>query len=657
MPSAELQPSNQQHHSIIVATAGHVDHGKTSLVRALTGIDTDTLLEEKQRGLTINLGFAYAKEKLTDSDETCVLGFVDVPGHKDFIHNMLAGVGSIQVALLAIAADDGVMPQTIEHLQILDLLDIRHGVIAITKSDRCDEKRINNLQQEVRELLKPTSLASAPILITSSKSASGIEQLKSQLLTFAAQTRTEQEDTQHFRFQVDRSFTVKGIGTVVTGTALAGRCQQGDSLRLSANKKDARVRSIRLHETEIANVCAGERAALNLAGIDPHEIKRGDWLHDSQLEQSLFRFDAKMHWLAEQAPRSGVQYHLHIGAAHRMATVRTLGEANGNWFQIRAQEGVAVHFGDRFIVRDATGTRTVGGGYVVDVHVPRRHRSDAERLAKLAAMDHSHQEAFCKLLELATTGIVLSQFQRNRNLTEQGMQQLISHVKTVGVQVISLESRSLGNVVFSRALFEGLSKSLLHCVREFHTQHPSQSGIAEPQLSKAMKFAGSFSLLQAVVEKLIELSLLMRTGNQLHLADHTPKISPEEKYFESKILPLLRTADIVPPRTRELAESLELPLNKLLSTLKVLERNGLLVRVAENRYYLPDTLLKLAALVETLVQENPADEGLSVIQFRDRSGIGRNLCIEILEYFDRRGFTRRDGNTRFVRTDKENIFS
>jgi selenocysteine-specific elongation factor len=646
----------QNTRSIIVATAGHVDHGKTSLVQALTGVDTDTLREEKQRGLTINLGFAYSQESLPDSQEACVLGFVDVPGHKDFIHNMLAGVGSIHAALLVIAADDGIMPQTLEHLQILDLLGIENGVVAISKSDTCETLRVEQLQSEIQQLLSRTSLAHFPIIKTSTKTLDGIANLKTSLLALSADAPEWQTEYRHFRYQIDRSFSVKGIGTVVTGTALSGQCSSGRILKHARTGSEFRTRSLRLHQSDINSVNGGERVAINLASAEQELLKRGDWLHDPSLTQVVYRFDSNVRWLADHAPRSGALYHLHIGAAHSLVSVRKL-TTDSPWFQIRSHNPLAIHYGDRFILRDPTGSQTLGGGYVVDTEVPRKHRSSPERLALLAALDNNDAEALGRVLDLSLQGVVTDRFRRTRNLTEEGLQRVLKQVHESGTQTLSIELKDKSRVLFARNQFEALSRNLLHCVRQFHELHPSQSGLAEPQLSKELAFPGTFALLQGVTDKLVQLNLLARTGNQLHLPGHTPKVSKEEKFFNAAIRPIFDKADLIPPRTRELADSLKLPLRELLTILRVLEKNGLVIKVADNRYYLPATLLRLATLVEEIVAENKASDSFSVIEFRDRSGIGRNLCIEVLEYFDSRGFTRRDGNSRFLRTDKENIFS
>ena len=657
MPAAKPQPIAIDLRSFIVATAGHVDHGKTSLVRALTGVDTDTLREEKDRGLTINLGFAYSQERITDEGQFCTLGFIDVPGHRDFIHNMLAGVGSVHAALLVIAADDGIMPQTREHLSILNLLGVDQAVIAVSKCDNCDQARLQQLRDEIRDLLADTTLVNAVVIPTSSKTGQGVDQLKSQLLELARSGNSIDTANRHFRFQIDRSFTVKGIGTVVTGTALAGDGEREHSYAHSSSQKEFRVRALRLHDSDIDRVSSGERAALNLAAANLTELQRGDWLHDPWLTHPVNRFDVSMRWLAMQPPTSGTQYHLHIGAAHYLVSLRALTEDPQRWFQIRSELPLSIHYGDRFIVRDPTGTQTLGGGHVVDIFVPRRHRASPQRLAVLEALDQSDESAFAALLDLSESGVDLHQFRLSRNLTDEGMEEILDKTRDAGSQLLILDTKSDRRVAFSRKQFEILSKRLLHLVRIFHEQHPGLTGVAEPQISKELSFAGSFPLLQAVVDKLTTLQLLTRSGNLYHLPSHSARISAEEQFFTTTIHPLLKEAGKIPPRTRELAEATGTTLAKLESILKIAARNGQVIRVADNRYFLPETILELADFTERLAAGDSDDGGFSVIQFRDASGIGRNLCIEILEYFDNRGFTRRDGNTRYLRTDKKNLFS
>lgn len=652
-----MAPPDDSQLSLIVATAGHVDHGKTALVKALTGVDTDTLNEEKARGLTINLGFAYARCQLPNSSPPrhCTLGFVDVPGHRDFIHNMLAGVSAIDVALIVVAADDGIMPQTHEHIAILKLLNVSRAVVAITKADLCDAATVTDLQQEMSALLHGSSLAGATVVPTSSLRKTGIEDLRQRLLQEASASLAQQdfEPERHFRFQIDRSFTVKGIGTVVTGTTIAGHAGTGDVVRHSRSGTDVRIRGLRLDKDALASTGTGQRAAINLSVLPKEALTRGDWLLDAALDQPTSRFDAHLNWLSSGSPKPGVLYHLHIGAAHFLVSLRRLGEADSQFFQIRCQDSLFCHYGDRFIVRDPTGRETLGGGIVVDTFVPRRNRAGSERLQLLQALHQSEdQAALGAAVDVSASGVALDAFRQCRNLTRPGLEALVDALQAEGVQLTTLSDREDRRYLFSHRHFEALAKLPLNALSRFHRQQPSKPGISETALFRDSEFPHAMILFQALIDKLVALNLLQRSGADLQLPDHRHEASPEEVLFTRKIHPLLVQAGRIPPRTHELVESTGIPLKQMETILKQVCKTGKIVKVADNRHFLPETLEDLARFTEQLAADQSGN-GFSVIQFRDASGIGRNLCIEILEHFDRAGLTRRDGNLRFLRTGRD----
>lgn len=642
-----------QRRLFVIATAGHVDHGKSTLVRALTGVETDTLAEEKARGLTIDLGFAYSHHTLNSSRST-TLGFIDVPGHRDFIHNMLAGVSAIDAALLVIAADDGIMPQSREHLQILDLLQVKQLVVAISKTDRCDEKRRRQVEQDVSSLLAASGLADCPIIPTSSLSKSGIEAIQACLLGMAEKTQAADSASRLFRYQIDRSFSVKGIGTVVTGSATSGRCRKDDVYCHSESGNQCRVRALRLDKQELTELNSGERAAINLANLNAEDISRGSWIVDPWLLNPVQRIDSRVTWQDEKRPAPGTQYHLYLGAAHHLVSLRELDEQQQGWMQIRSHSPMHCHFGDRFIIRDPTGRKTVAGGKVIDTHVPRKHRSSEKRLAQLQAMDNDDQQALAGLLHLEEYGVDLVAFRRNRNISSSGLDHYLEKCRDADQAVFRIGSQAVDQA-FSKVHFEQCARTILAALTEFHRSHKSESGISAAALSKASGFKSHFALFKAIIQKLIELDLLEQNAAVLRLPGHIIERSPEEKLFAAEIEPLLRKGGLIPPRTLELVDATGIPLPRLEKILRQCVKIGILIKVADNRHYLPETIVELAEFTELLAGNK--ESGFSVIEFRDASGIGRNLCIEILEYFDHVGFTRRDGNTRFLRTEKENIFS
>ena len=653
--------------ALIIATAGHVDHGKTALIRHLTGTDTDTLAEEKQRGLSINLGFAYHHFDSNDESieaKSHTIGFVDVPGHSDFINNMLAGVSAVDAAMLVIAADDGIMPQTREHLAILDLLNIKLGMVVISKIDKVEVAQLDLLTLQIKSLIKNTALQDAKFFPISNISKQGIDSLLSHLQDLHRQKVVgDNVQTSYFRYLIDRAFTVKGIGTVVTGTVLCGAAQIGDSLLHSSSAASVKLKGLQLDEKSLGQARAGQRLAINI-NLPHQQLGRGDYLIDGNLHNPVTRFDASLRLLdaSEITLKSNTQYHLFLGASHYVVRIRPLDSPSnkGNWYQISCDSSLSAHYGDLFILRDPACSQTIGGGKVIDIYVPRRGRSSEERLALLAAQQDSHVDTLGNLLKLQANGVDLDKFCRARNYQSSQLPQLLKQLKEANcteLAYVELQQKEKPlPTLLSQAFFKQYSEQLILLLQQHHLSHANQQGVSEPSLNKAMQFGGSHYLLHSLIEKLITLGLIVRTGTLLHLPQHKAKLSQEEQDFINKIQPILLKGGFIAPRTRELEELTGIKLAQLDQILKLSKRSGSLIQVAKNRYYLPETIMELAEFTEKLASEN-ADGDFSVIQFRDASGIGRNLCIEILEYFDGVGFTRRDGNSRFVRTHKDNIFT
>jgi selenocysteine-specific elongation factor len=644
--------------TLIIATAGHVDHGKTSLVKLLTGTDTDTLADEKARGLTINLGYAY--HHFVDSsagvDIPTTLGFVDVPGHTDFINNMLAGVGGVDCAMLIIAADDGIMPQTREHLAVLDLLGISNGVVVLTKIDKVETEQLSSVHHDIQQLIKPTSLARSPTFAVSSATQIGISELKNFLKALPAQCADNSQEIEKYRvrYLIDRSFSVKGIGTIVTGVVKAGTISVGDSLFNTESNELARIKSLRLDTTDVVSAKKGQRVAANI-NLDLEKVSRGAWLIDPKLARQVSRVDVKLKLLDSSVSlRSSSQYHLHIGASHRISTIHCL-NAESNLFQLKLNEPLVCQFGDRFVIRDPASVQTIGGGVVLDTFVPRRQRASADRLAYLQALDKEDSAALGELIQNQSRGIDIKQFALCRNLNDWYVKELIQTLRASG-EALHVDDSDYPILLGSK--FYGVYRaSIINAVNKFQQANPSQQGISEPALSRSCDLPGDYRLFQSLVAKLISSGEIKRSGTLLHTQGHITALSREEQEFLAKVRPILLKHGNVPPRTRELVDLTGIDLKSLERILKQTTKAGNLVQVADNRHYLPETILELAGFTERLSNESSGDDGFSVIEFRDLSGIGRNLCIEILEYFDSIGFTKRDGNSRIIRTAKENIFT
>ncbi len=632
---------------MIVATAGHVDHGKTSLVKALTGVDTDRLPDEKRRGLTIDLGFAYLP--LADGP---VIGFVDVPGHERFIHNMLCGVSGVDFVLLVVAADDGPMPQTIEHLAIVDQLGVRRGAVALTKVDRVAPERVADVTREVQALLAPTRLAGVPIFPLSAVRGEGVDALKTSLERSAR--ALEARDAQgNFRLAVDRCFSVAGAGLVVTGTAVSGTIAVGEPVRALLAGVEARVRAIHGQNTKTERGHAGQRCALNLAGaaLGRTQIARGDWIVAGNVPPAVRRIDARLRVLAGEAKpfKHWTPVHLHLGAAHATGRVALLEDevlapgASGR-VQLVLEQPIGALRGDRFIVRDQTARRTLGGGVVIDVFPPPRGRAKPERIAFLTAMELDDDgEALSTLLGEAASGLNLARFAENRNLSAAAAERLFERVamKTV--------SGAAGRLGYAPARWSALRETALAALAAWHRRSPDLVGAPEDRLLEGSGIRMPRAALATLAAELAREGAVVREGLGVRLPQHRPQLSPADATLWQQLAPQLENSALRPPSIAELAVALGQEPKPLESALARLARQGFIVRISKTRFFLP---AMLGRLEQFAVDEAQARGAITAAGFRDRSGIGRNLTIEVLEYFDRIRFTRRSGNSHvLVRSD------
>ena len=627
---------------MIVTLAGHVDHGKTSLVRALTGEDTDRLAEEKRRGLTIDLGFAYlATDELT-------LGFVDVPGHHKFIHNMVAGVAAMQHALLVIAADDGPMPQSREHLQILELLGIRHGVIALTKCDRVSAERQEDARQEIRQLTANTFLADAPIIATAiapstatpTATEPGIAELKTHLLQAAVQPVAGKNTSGLFRMAVDRAFTVKGAGVVVTGTVHAGTVRVDEALHLFPAGQTVRVKGVRVQSQESPTATVGDRCALNLAGVAIEELARGQWLSSSS-DTGSDQFSVQLKIL-EDFPRQikhWLPVHVYHATSHATGRLALLSETRidagaEELVELITDSPLLVKRGDRIILRDQSLDRTLGGGAVVTTQILPGRRRAPQRLQRINADRVADAaEAFIRHLHLG--GVDLNAFATNWSLDEDSVRKL---VETNDCLVID-------SFVVEIAQWQQWSQDLVAEVTDRHRTDPTLQGLKVSDL--AISIPDVFLPL-ALTELVRTDKLVQRSGRYMPTA-HEVDLSPAEAELLSQIRAHLEQAQ--PPSLGDLSKLLRTPIAQLAKNLQELVSKKQLVRISDNRFYLPAYVEQLARLAQTLSEQAP----FTVRQYRDAAEIGRNVAIEVLEYFDGRGFTRRTADTRTVTGDFSRI--
>lgn len=628
---------------MIIATAGHVDHGKTLLVKALTGVDTDRLPEEKKRGMTIDLGFAYLP---IESSET--VGFVDVPGHERFVHNMLAGVAGIDFALFVIAADDGPMPQTREHLAILDLLGITNGAVALTKIDRVTALRVQEVHDEIASLFSPTTLARSPVFPVSATTGEGVEDLKARLLQEAHDWRARKPEG-NFRLAVDRCFSISGAGLIVTGTAVSGSVSVGDSVRVLGAGLTLRARMIHAQNAASSLGRAGQRCAINLAGSGlKHElIERGDWVVTGDVPEAVQKFDARIRVLkSEIRPLAHwTPVHVHLGAADvtgRVAILEGTSIAAGTeaLVQIALDRPIGALYGDGLIIRDQSAQRTIGGGRVVDIFPPVRGRAKPARLAYLTALNNVEtSSAFSSLLHAAPGGLNLARFAQNRNLTAEEAAQLFNGTSTKSVATPS------GMVGFSPENWNRLKAAVVEALTSLHHRAPAVIPNEERVLLEAgLRLPKEVAAVLAA--ELTREGTIVRGASGVSLRTHVAQLSPADAALWKKTEPLLNESILRPPSVHEIASALGMDLKKTESFLVRVARFGLLVRVAENRFFPPAGLRSHAKLTEAIAAENQGS--VKGGELRDRAGIGRTLAIEVLEYFDRIKFTRRDGNEHHV---------
>lgn len=628
---------------MIIATAGHVDHGKTLLVKALTGVDTDRLPEEKKRGMTIDLGFAYLP---IESSET--VGFVDVPGHERFVHNMLAGVAGIDFALFIIAADDGPMPQTREHLAILDLLGITNGAIALTKIDRVTDLRVQEVQDEIARLFASTTLARSPVFPVSAITGEGVEDLKAHLLREARDWRAR-KPAGNFRMAVDRCFSISGAGLIVTGTAVSGSVSVGDTVRVLRAGLTLRARMIHAQNAASSLGRAGQRCAINLAGSGlKHElIERGDWLVTGDVPEAVQKFDARLRVLnSEIRPLAHwTPVHVHLGAADvtgRIAILEGGGIAPGAeaLVQIVLDRPIGALYGDGLIIRDQSAQRTIGGGRVVDIFPPVRGRAKPGRLAYLAAMNNDNTSStFSSLLHAAPRGLNLVRFAQNRNLTAEEAAQLFTGTSTKSVATPS------GMVGFSPENWNRLKAAVVEALTSLHHRAPAVIPNEERVLLEAgLRLPKEVSAVLAA--ELTKEGVIARGASGVRLRTHVAQLSPADAALWKKTEPLLNENILRPPSVHEIASALGVDPKKTESFLVRVARLGLLVRVAENRFFPPAGLRSHAKFTEAIAAANQGS--VKGAELRDRAGIGRTLAIEVLEYFDRIKFTRRTGDEHHV---------
>lgn len=606
---------------MIIATAGHVDHGKTTLLQAITGINADRLPEEKRRGMTIDLGYAYWPQP-----DGRVLGFIDVPGHEKFLGNMLAGIGGIDHALLVVACDDGVMAQTREHLAILRLSGQAQLTVALTKADRVDNARVAEVRAQVLAELAQQGWHDVPVFVTAAAQGEGIDRLRQHLLALQPGQHLQ---TRRFRLAIDRAFSVKGAGLVVTGTALGGSVEVGDMLWLTGADVPVRVRGLHAQNEPVEQAFAGQRIALNISGdVSKEQLTRGDWLLEQQppaaAERILVEIDADgplQHWQP---------LHIYHAASHITGRVALLTD---NLAELILDRPLWLVENDRLVLRDISARHTLGAARVLVLSSPKRGKRQPAYLAWLAALAQAQNDGQVLDLRLPGGALDLAAFAWARQLTDEGLQALLA----------SYALLIAGEMALAPANVQEKEQQLLQVLADYHQQHDDQLGLGRARLRRMALPTLDESLVFMMIDRLLAAGLVRNTRGWLHLPEHGLAFSSDQQTLWARIEPLFGAE---PWWVRDLATSLGEEESHVRATLRKAAQLGYVIAVVVDRYYLSQRIEQFAALIREL---DATQGSTNAADFRDRLGVGRKLAIQVLEFFDRSGFTRRKGNQHLLR--------
>ncbi|HEX8370473.1 MAG TPA: selenocysteine-specific translation elongation factor [Pyrinomonadaceae bacterium] len=638
---------------IIVGTAGHIDHGKTSLVRALTGIDADRLPEEKRRGITIDLGFA----ELDLGDVR--IGFVDVPGHEKFVKNMLAGASGIDLLALVIAADEGVMPQTREHFDICRLLETKAGLIVLTKTDMVDAELLEIVRLDAQELVENSFLENAPVIAVSSKTGDGIDELKEAFKNLAAQIPPPKNETVA-RLPIDRSFTVKGFGAVVTGTLISGEISEGDELEILPLKKKVRVRGLQTHGKSVETARAGQRTAVNLGGIEHAEIERGMVLCEKDALQPTQIFDAEIEVLkdAKRGLRSRQRVRAHLGTIEALARIQVLNETGEiapgakDFIQLRLETPVATIPGERFIIRSYSPQITIAGGRVLDAQAAKHRRKDTESarrvLQNLIEAENRSDKALQAKIYLETAG--------ERGAGFAGLQARTGWRESVLRKALAENSEKKSVVeaagfYVARTPFENLKAKTLAEIEAHHRREPLSQGIGRETLREKIFARLPAEIFKAILAALEKDGKITAEKDLVRAAAHNPELSSEEKILRERLEKIYREARLeVPALDAALDEAIrgtKLDRRQARQVFQLFLNTAEIVKVTEDFYFRREALDELINQLKNYAAQT-SDRLIDMATFKEIAGISRKYAIPLLEYFDREKRTRRAGDKRLI---------
>ncbi len=629
---------------IILGTAGHIDHGKTSLIRALTGIDTDRLKEEKERGITIELGFAHIE--LPGGKR---VGIVDVPGHEKFVKNMVAGATGIDLVALVIAADEGIMPQTREHLEICELLKIEHGLVVLTKIDMVESEWLEMVKEDVAEYLSDTFLAKAPIVDVSSATGEGLKEFV-QILDELVREVPERDPGHIFRLPIDRVFTMKGFGTVITGTTVSGKIQTGDEVTIYPQKVPSRIRGIQVHNKEVREVRAGLRTAINLQGLEKAAIHRGNILATKDSLRPSYMADVIFE-LLPSAPRklkNRAKVRFHTGTSEIISTVVLLDRdelepGESCYAQIRLDEPIAVLRNDRFVLRSYSPVRTIGGGKILNAFPVKKKRFSEAALSEMKTLHSGERDEIIELF------VSLGRFRGTDQaelpfLTNIGKKKLDESIKALKAQQkITLFDKEKGTLIHADFLNKAKDE-ILKSITQYHKDFPLKAGLLKEELRSKSTGAKSPKLFNYLLNHLSQENIIVQEKEAVRLKDHQVTLAQDQEKTRQKLEGLYLERGLQPPYFKELKD--EFPGNAGHEVLEVMLKEGVLVKIKEDLFFHRNAIEKLKERLVSFLKEHGT---ITTPQFKEMTGTSRKYTIPLIEYFDRAQLTVRVGDSRVLR--------
>ncbi len=630
---------------VIMGTAGHIDHGKTTLIKALSGIDCDRLKDEKKRGITIELGFAFLD--LPDGQR---LGIVDVPGHEKFVKNMVAGAAGIDFVLLTVAADEGIMPQTQEHLEICSLLGIRKGIVALTKTDTVDQDLLELAQEELEDFLSTTFLAEAPIFPVSAHTGHGIEELKKALQEEAAGLEAR-SDTDLFRLPVDRVFTMRGHGTVVTGTLVSGKISLGEPVLIYPEETKSKIRGVQVHGQSVESVSAGRRTALNLAGLEVEDLQRGDVLARPNTLLPSYVWDVELTCLSS-SPRSlkhRKELHFHHGTREVLARIYLLDAeevAPGETVvaQVRFPSPMVGAYGDRFVIRSFSPLRTVGGGKLLNP-LGRKVKRFSKQVDQVRALSEEdpHSLVLTQLEMAGPTGLTEPTLRVMTNQSSKRLHKLLQDMSAK--QEIFLFDREEQRYVLGQ-LLQDLIEDLLDYIARHHRNHPMETGISRSRITSEWGRELPPKLVHFLLEQCLKKQRLVTDQDVLRLPEHTISLARDQSELKEDLIKAYERGGITPPNLNGVLEELQVSQKEALPVLRLLTDEGKLVKVKDGLYFSTQALERIKKMVLDYFAEH---EDLTPGDFKNLTGLTRKYSIPLLEQLDKEKLTMRVGDTRKLR--------